>query len=97
MGNSLGYKTDRIVIDSRQHLILQNIWNLCPPLSVEVNMSPIPAQSTLLPTIRNASRLAGDTSKKLEPGPEYEQVNELVAMRHHQWWHHDCTKMLDFL
>ena len=76
--------------------MLQNIWNLRSPLSVEVSMNTTP-QSTVLPAIRGASRLAGDTPEKLKADSDHEHMNELAAMRHDQRWQNDCTKMLAFL
>jgi hypothetical protein len=74
----------------------KNIWYLRRAVSVEVSMNSTLPQNTVIPAIPNASRLAGN-AKNLKADSDHDHMNELAAMRHHQRWQHDRTKMLAFL
>jgi hypothetical protein len=79
-----------------EYVMLQNVWNFRPAVSVEVSMNVIPTQTTILPPARNL-RLAGDTTNKGKSSPQRKRTNELAVISDREGWQRDCTKMLDLL
>jgi hypothetical protein len=86
-----------VLFGPAEYLMLQNLWNFRPPVSVLVSMNTILLPTMALPATRKRLRFAGDTTNELKADPEHKHVNESTAVRHYDGWQHDCTMMLDLL
>jgi hypothetical protein len=75
--------------------MLQNIWELPPPFSVEVSMNTTGLERSALSGNPKSSAVGSPQNEQLGAQAEYDDVNELAAMCHYEALAARCTKMLD--
>jgi hypothetical protein len=80
-----------------EYLMLQNLWNFRPPVSILVSTNTILTHTMALPAARKRLRFAGDTANELRADPEQKHVNESTAACHYDSCQRDCTTMVDLL